>query len=107
MGVIFYLSSIPQDTMPSIEFPFFDKLAHITVYMVLGLLLMRAIHNNGRRIELSKALFLAISIGALYGLSDEIHQLFVSGRSCDIFDFFFDALGATIGAVLIYVKRQK
>lgn len=36
---------------------------------------------------------------SLYAATDEIHQLFVEGRSCQLTDWMIDTLGAVIGAV--------
>ena len=49
----------------------------------------------------SKYLFLAILASALYACTDELHQLFVPGRTGQIFDVFVDTLGATFGCLLV------
>ena len=49
-------------------------------------------------------------IGTLYAVSDEIHQLFVPGRSCELRDVFIDSLGvltALIILFIIYVSSKK
>ncbi|MGN0532497.1 MAG: VanZ family protein [Eubacterium sp.] len=43
---------------------------------------------------------------SLYAVSDEVHQLFVEGRSCQVSDWALDTLGAvtgTLGFIVIYV----
>lgn len=54
---------------------------------------------------------LAWLVCVLYATSDEIHQLFVPGRSCQIGDIAIDAAGAAAGIVLILllisVKRRR
>ena len=49
----------------------------------------------------SKYLSLAILASALYACTDELHQLFVPGRTGQIFDVFVDTLGATFGCLLV------
>ena len=49
----------------------------------------------------SKYLFLAILASTLYACTDELHQLFVPGRTGQIFDVFVDTLGATFGCLLV------
>lgn len=49
----------------------------------------------------SKYLFLTILASALYACTDEFHQLFVPGRTGQIFDVFVDTLGATFGCLLV------
>lgn len=45
--------------------------------------------------------FLALIIAAVYAASDEIHQLFVEGRACRLFDWFTDCLGAASGIIIL------
>lgn len=43
---------------------------------------------------------------SLYAVSDEVHQLFVEGRSCQVSDWALDTLGAvtgTLGFIIIYI----
>lgn len=48
----------------------------------------------------------------IYGISDEIHQLFVPGRAFQISDLMMDAIGSLLGIGLVYLcakalqKRQ-
>jgi VanZ family protein len=49
-------------------------------------------------------IFLAIILAVLYGISDEIHQLFVPGRYCAISDMLTDSAGIFF-ATLIYSLR--
>lgn len=47
---------------------------------------------------------------SLYALSDEIHQIFVDGRSCELRDWAIDTSGAVLGAVafiLLYIIIMK
>lgn len=58
---------------------------------------------------------IAFIITAAYAASDEIHQLFVDGRACRIFDWFVDCSGALSAILFLYlviklfsrVKRRK
>ena len=54
----------------------------------------------------------AFVISALYSVSDEIHQLFVPGRSGEVRDVLIDSVGAAVGCLIIYLfyhiyKKQK
>ena len=51
-------------------------------------------------------------IGTLYAVSDEIHQLFVEGRSCEVRDMLLDSVGVAAGVLLAnwldrYRRRHK
>lgn len=66
------------------------KLAHTAEYAVLGALLARATGRAG----------LAVALGSLYAVSDEVHQMFVPGRMGSPVDVAIDAVGVTIGVLL-------
>lgn len=76
------------------------KLAHFTEYFVLGILVANAFY------KCNKKLFLAIIICVIYAISDEIHQIFVSGRSCQLLDIIIDSLGSITG-IFIYKIFKK
>lgn len=42
-------------------------------------------------------------IGILYAATDELHQYFVPGRSCDFTDWLADIAGLACGALIIYI----
>ncbi|HDH52940.1 MAG TPA: VanZ family protein [Nitrospirae bacterium] len=95
MGIIFYLSSL-QDIDIS-RFPSnFDKVVHTCIYIPLSFLLYLSL----RRIGIKKYIFImAFVLASIYGISDEIHQLFVPGRDAAIGDVLADTLGAFIGSL--------
>lgn len=96
-GVIFYLSS--RSRVPGPDVAGFDKVAHFCAYALLMWLLAHATEHS--RLPLA----LAVVLGLLYGVSDEIHQMFVPGRSPDVLDWFADAAGIA-AATLVYVRRR-
>ena len=80
------------------------KGAHIFAYFVLGILTFNALW----RVDLSKLKFnypvgLSIIVCALYAVSDEFHQLFVSGRSGEIRDIMIDSCAAIVGVFIISI----
>src|SRR5262249_32995897 len=77
------------------------KLAHFTEYLVLGLLITRALRDErGWRVEHA---LLAIALATVYAVSDEVHQHFVPGRTAAAGDVAIDAAGAFVGQVGIAV----
>ena len=64
------------------------KLAHFTEYFILGILTYNLIKNY------RKKYYIAIIICIIYAISDEIHQIFIPGRSCQITDILIDSIGA-------------
>ena len=49
------------------------------------------------------------AIGTLYAVSDEVHQYFVPGRSCELRDMLIDACGVAVGAAALWrlSRRQR
>ena len=71
------------------------RFLHAGGYAVLAALTARALVWRGKlRLSLLAA---ALGLTALYALSDEIHQLFVPGRSFELRDLALDITGAAVG----------
>ena len=49
------------------------------------------------------ALAMSIFLSFLYAITDEIHQIFVPGRSAQFRDVLIDTLGASFGATITYL----
>jgi VanZ family protein len=86
------LSSVPSMSGGS------DKLAHTLLYAGLGWLLARAASGGGVRPPSAFTVFVVVGFAAAYGLSDEIHQMFVPLRHFDPRDLAADVVGAGAGA---------
>ncbi len=98
---LFVQSSIPGQYYPPAPFWSADKAVHGAVFLVLGFLCAHALRVRARAPENRPRIFAAAAaMASLYGLSDEIHQLFVPGRSADWRDFAADAAGSAAGAWL-------
>ena len=39
--------------------------------------------------------------GTLFAVTDEIHQIYVSGRSCEFRDILIDSCGVALGVLLV------
>ncbi len=92
--VIFALSAIP--TLPVVKFPISpDKIVHAGIYFVLCMLSRRAFYYQSRWTWLrDHSLLAAMVFAVLYGILDEVHQLYVPGRWADVYDALADAVGA-------------
>jgi VanZ family protein len=78
------------------------KLAHFTEYLILGVLISRAMRDaRGWRIEHA---LLAIALATVYAVSDEVHQRFEPGRTAAAGDVAIDALGAVAGQIVIAAR---
>jgi len=108
MAFIFFMSSRSNiETVPM--FPHADKLIHFAAYVLVSAAWVFALKGNslfnGKKLGV---FLLAMVVSSLYGLSDEIHQMYVPGRTCDMFDWLADSVGSVVGAwVWISVKITK
>ena len=80
------------------------KTAHFTLYFLLGLTFINFLKEFN--IDDQKKIIYSIIFVFLYACSDEIHQLFINGRSAEILDVLIDTIGGTI-STLISMKRFK
>lgn len=69
-----------------------DKVAHLLLYGVLGLLAGHAWHRAGRA-----PAWLVVALALLVGVTDELHQRGVAGRSAELADWIMDATGIIAG----------
>ncbi len=96
-GIIFFLSSFSFE-LEREEILYSDKFFHLVEYFLLGVLASRAFKNSFPHATVFKYYFLVILFCSLYGISDEIHQLFVPGREFSSADILVDVLGVGLGA---------
>ena len=77
-----------------------DKVEHFTAYGGFALTLLWAL-SGGRLSAVSwGGALAAVAVASMYGVTDELHQYFVPGRSCDVLDWVADTSGAAIGVTL-------
>lgn len=109
--------------------PIVRKLAHFSIYTLLGFFTINYAlaceKGNGRcytneqcspiqsKRSRNKIILYSWLFGTLYAVTDEIHQFFVPGRSCEIRDVCIDSLGVLTGIIFvlmiikIYIKIKK
>lgn len=130
MAFIFLQSALPADLSKEesnlivqalIEFLHVDakilsfavrKCAHFTEYLLLGLSLFATVREYDpvrleRNEQWQRTALLSWGIGALYALTDEVHQAFVPGRSCEIRDMLIDSCGVAAGVLIMAALRSR
>jgi VanZ family protein len=100
-ALIFALSSVSN--VPALPMSVSDKSAHVVLYTGFGFLVMRALAGGVGRQVTVRAVFAALAICAVYGLSDETHQLFVPRRTFDLWDLTADVAGGGLGSAAWWI----
>lgn len=93
----FLLPTAPEATLDLLHAAV-RKLAHLTEYAILGVLVLRALEGPPR--PRRRALALACALCAAYAAIDELHQTWVPSRTGAALDVLLDAAGATLGIAL-------
>ena len=75
------------------DVPNSDKMGHFLVYGLLATLLVRLDRSP-------LGWWLALLVTSPYGVSDEWHQSFVPGRSCELGDWVADTAGGALAIAL-------
>jgi len=97
--IIFYLSSI--SSFPSVGKEGTNLLSmiyHVSAFFCLALFLFISVKRSNYIFSL------AIVIVIFYGLLDEVHQIFVVGRSCAFFDFLLDTTGVLFASMIYFIS---
>lgn len=102
----------PSITEPDIEryHAVIRKMAHGIEYFLLGLLLFRAYRVGSIAQRTGRWVAGSFLVIALYASFDEIHQLFVFGRTASLIDVGIDTLGGLLGlccGVLDHLRRER
>jgi VanZ family protein len=99
VGFLWFLSS--QSILPQPKGILgFDKLQHLLAYLVLAAALGLWFSPEYWQLHCLRTFLLIVFISSAYGVVDEIHQYFVPGRDCNVWDWIADTLGAALGALI-------
>ena len=85
------------------------KCAHFTEYLVLSLVVYKAMRAS--EVRMKKSVILTLIICFLYAVSDEVHQYFVPGRAFAVTDIMIDTAGAILGLMAVvlfnHIKKRR
>jgi VanZ family protein len=100
--VILTLTSLPKLTPPPLGFKAQDKVYHLLVYAIFAFLWLRAgVKDQPDYPRL--VLWRCVLYVALFGILDELHQLFIPGRQADVLDAAADISGVLLGVFMYKV----
>lgn len=77
------------------------KTAHFTSYFILGTLII--ILFLDLKLNIKKSNLITLIICFIYACTDEIHQLFISGRNGSFIDVLIDTSGVLTALIIIYL----
>ena len=108
MGVIFIGSAQTKADLPDLGV--WDWLAHkgahLLSYALLAVAYLRGLAlSTGRRPSLG-LVAAAVLMAALYGATDEYHQLYSAGRGSSPLEVGVDTLGAITGLALLWAAQR-
>lgn len=98
------LNNNEKDKYTTKYFKVIRKSAHFTIYLILGLIFISLLKEYN--ILDKRSVIYTIIFVFIYACSDEIHQLFVSGRSGEILDVLIDTTGGFIGTMIYKLYRR-
>ncbi len=94
--LIFENSSVADPLPMDVALPISDKIIHAMVFGGLCGIVSLGMRRSGRKAPWRLLIALPILFATAYGVSDEIHQRFVPGRTFEYADMFADFSGACI-----------
>lgn len=104
---IFYLSSESDPIGVEMPFPGMDKLLHMVMYGGLATVVSFGISRSGSPVSHRVQFLAPIVFAGVYGLSDEIHQMFVPRRDFDPLDVVADLAGALLIQTILWFGSRR
>jgi VanZ family protein len=112
--IVYWILLFIGTTLPSAKYADFfeisDKIKHFSAYSILAILLGLNLYFQEKWKSLSLFhLNYTFIICGIYGILDELHQLFVPNRSAEVLDWVADILGTILGIILVrfFIKLIK
>lgn len=94
--ILFTATTLPGPQLPDIHLG--DKIEHFSAFFILSILLNLTLIFQRKSYLLFKfATLVTVIICLSYGAIDELHQMFIPGRSADIRDWLADSTGVILG----------
>lgn len=100
---IFYISSLSFKPTPSLGWNLKTILYHIIIFFLFSFFLLLSLVQGKKK----NLILIAVLIAIIYGISDELHQLFVPGRDCSIKDVLLDSFGILFASFLYLLSLRQ
>ena len=110
MALIYGLSDRPAGDYEGIAeamfwLPFASTFAHIGLYFILSVFVLRAITTT-KRLGPGITAYLTLFASLVYGVLDELHQSNVEGRASEAVDVVADVFGAALVVILWFFLKK-
>jgi VanZ family protein len=109
--LLIFIQSSSSEPVELPGIPQIDKLLHAGGYSLLGILFYRAYRSRWPDASGWAMANVSLLSGSFYGMTDEIHQYFVPGRSADPWDWLADTIGVMLGVMayhaFLYVAARR
>ena len=91
--------------------PVIRKIAHFSIYMILAIFTYMFIEelnskSKSEKERLRKNILYTCIFCIIYAIFDEIHQIYVPGRTGKAIDVIIDTLGACMGITIILIRNK-
>ena len=91
--------------------PLVRKIAHFSIYMILAILTYKFIEelnikSKSEKERLRKNILYTCIFCIIYAIFDEIHQIYVPGRTGKPIDVIIDTLGACMGITILLLNNS-
>ena len=96
-----------SDTALALIHGLIRKASHFVEYAILALLAARALRTSSREFLSSHWFAVSLAFVAVYALSDELHQSFVSSRTASIYDSLIDTAGGLTALTVVAWRYKK
>lgn len=80
------------------------KCAHFTLFFIFALII--SMYVNCFNKEAGVFLLVVFLTGVIFAVSDEVHQLFVPGRGCQMRDVLIDSNGVMAGGIIFATTKR-
>jgi VanZ family protein len=103
--VLFTATTLPGKDLPDLGIS--DKIEHFSAFFILAVLInLTLIYQRKSFLLFRYAIIATIIITLSYGAIDEIHQLFIPGRSADFRDWLADSSGVIMGVFFLNLLKN-
>ena len=80
------------------------KCAHFVLYLIGGFLVANYLSTT--KVQDKHIILYSIMFAMFYAITDEVHQLFVPGRSGELNDVLIDTAGSSVGTMIYWMIKK-